>query len=216
LTEEKSLRKLEEAVVNGDVDGAKDAASKVLKANLNPVDVIENNLAHAMKIVGKRFERGEYFLSNLIMSGEAMTAAISILTKDMNEESKEHLKKGPTIFIGTVKGDVHDIGKNIVATLLKANGFNVYDAGTDLDPMEIIKKAEEVKADIIALSALMTVSMPYQAEVINFLKELKLRDKYKVIVGGGPTSQEWAEKIGADGWAPDASAAVVLVKKLLQ
>lgn len=219
MSEEKLMAKLKEAIVNCDEEGAKEVANDILKMGLDPVEVMEKHLTPAMKIVGERFERGEYFITHLMMAAEAMTAATNILTAGMSKKSKERLKRfkeAGTIVIATVKGDIHDIGKNIVSLLLEVNGFTVHDAGKDLGPMEIIKRAQEVKADIIALSALMTVTMPYQAEVINFLKELKLRDQYKVIIGGGPTSQEWAEEIGADGWAPDASTAVALVKRLLQ
>jgi len=216
LREERLIQRLSESIVNCDVKGAEEAANEILKVGLNPIEVIEKHLIPAVRIVGDKFERGEYFLSHLMMAGDAMDAATKILTTGISEESKEaQMKARGTIVIGTVKGDIHDIGKNLVSLLLRINGLKVYDLGRDVATMEFIKKAEEVKADIIALSALMTVTMQYQAEVINFLKELKLRDKYKVIVGGGPTSQEWAEKIGADGWAPNASATVALVKKLL-
>lgn len=212
-----ATEKLEKAIINGDQKGAEEAAKVILETGVNPVEIIEKHLTPTLKIVGDRFEKGEYFLTNLMLSAEAMKAATTILTGSMSEKSKELLRSQRgmgTVVIGTVKGDIHDIGKNVVSMLLEANGITVYDAGKDLNPTDIIKKAEEVKADIIALSALMTVTMTYAGEVINFLKELKLRDKYKVIIGGGPTTQEFADEIGADGWARDASGAVELVRKL--
>ena len=128
----------------------------------------------------------------------------------------KELKKTGTVVIGTVKGDIHDIGKNIVAFLLEVNGFDVYDVGKEVSPMEFIERAEAVDAEIIALSSLMSTTMAYQAETIRYLEELGQREKYKVLVGGGPTSESWAEEIGADGWAKDAHGAVELVKELLQ
>jgi len=214
------LKKLEEAIINCDEEEAKKHANEISKMGIDPLEVIEKYLTPAVKVVGDRFEQGEYFLTHLLMAGEAMKASVEILTSGMSEGEREEMnkrkRKTGRIVIGTVKGDIHDIGKNIVATLLKASGFDVHDLGKDVDSVEFVKKAEEVKADIIALSALLTVTQPYQAEVISCLKETGLRDKYKVILGGGITNKEWAEEIGADGWAPDASEAVVLVKRLLQ
>lgn len=213
------FEKLSEAIVNCDTDVAKEVARKILETNIEPIEAIEKSLAPAIRTVGDRFEKGEYFLTHLMLAAEGVKAATEILTASMSEKSKETLRRererAKRIVLGTVKGDIHDIGKNIVSLLLQVNGFNVYDLGKDVSSRGFVEKAEEVKAHIVGLSALMTVTQPYQAEVVNLLKEMGLREKYRVIVGGGPTSASWAEEIGADGWAPDASEAVTLVKRLL-
>lgn len=220
LNQDDCLRKLREAIINCDENESKKHATALAKTHLNPLEIVEKHLAPAMKIVGDRFEQGQYFLTHLMMAGEIMKEVVGILTENMSEKNKNELdeKRSKTgkIVIGTVKGDIHDIGKNIVATLLSVNGFNVYDVGKDVGPRDLIKKADDVKADVIALSALLTVTRWSQAEVIKLLNEQGMRKRYKVVVGGGPTTEEWAKEIGADGWAPDATGAVDLVKKLLQ
>lgn len=218
MNKEILTEKLREAVINCDEEKAKSVASEILKANIDPIGVIESHLVPALKVVGDRFDDGEYFLTHLMWAGEIMKSVTNILTANISELSEMELKKlkAGTIVIGTVKGDIHDIGKNIVSLLLEVNGFNVHDIGKEVSPMEFIEKAETVNANIIALSSLMSTTMAYQAETIRYLAELGLRERYRVIVGGGPTSESWAEKIGADGWAKDAPGAVELAKKLLQ
>ena len=218
MKKELLTEKLREAVINCDEEKARSVASEILKANIDPIGVIESHLVPALKVVGDRFDNGEYFLTHLMWAGEIMKSVTNILTANMSELSEMKLKKLKvgTIVIGTVKGDIHDIGKNIVSLLLEVNGFDVHDIGKEVSPMEFIEKAEAVNANIIALSSLMSTTMAYQAETIRYLAELGLRERYKVIVGGGPTSESWAEKIGADGWAKDAPGAVELAKKLLQ
>ena len=218
MNKEILTEKLREAVINCDEEKARSVASEILKANIDPIGVIEGHLVPALKVVGDRFDNGEYFLTHLMWAGEIMKSVTNILTANMSELSEMELKKLKvgTIVIGTVKGDIHDIGKNIVSLLLEVNGFDVHDIGKEVSPMEFIEKAEAVNANIIALSSLMSTTMAYQAETIRYLAELGLRERYKVIVGGGPTSESWAEKIGADGWAKDAPGAVELAKKLLQ
>lgn len=220
MSQKDLLKRLSEAIINCDEEEAKKSAAEISKMGMDPLEAIEKHLSPAIKIVGDKFERGEYFLTHLMMAAEAMTAATKALTIGMSEKDRKKLedkqKKTGSIVIGSVKGDIHDIGKNIVATLLNANGFNVYDIGKDVSPMDFAKKADEVKADIIMLSALMTTTEPAQLDVINYLKDMGNRDRYRILVGGGVTNREWAEEIGADGWAPDASGAVTLVKKLLK
>lgn len=218
MNKEILTEKLREAVINCDEEKAKSVASEILKANIDPIGIIESHLVPALKVVGDRFDNGEYFLTHLMWAGEIMKSVTNILTANMSELSEMELKKLKvgTIVIGTVKGDIHDIGKNIVSLLLEVNGFDVHDIGKEVSPMEFIEKAEAVNANIIALSSLMSTTMAYQAETIRYLAELGLRERYKVIVGGGPTSESWAKKIGADGWAKDAPGAVELAKKLLQ
>lgn len=217
LSVEALCERLKEAVINCDAESAKETAEEILKSDINPIDVIERCLAPAMKTVGDRFERMEYYLSDLMLAADAMRTATEILTSRLAKGLREEmtLKRLGTVVIGTVKGDIHDIGKNLVATLLEVNGFEVHDLGKDVLPTKFIDKAEEVKADIVALSALMTNTVPNQAEVIAFMRERGLRDKYKIIVGGAVTSQRWSDEIGADGWAPDAYSAVTLAKRVI-
>lgn len=218
MSEETLSEKLKRFVIEGEEDAAQETALQILKTGVDPLEVIEKYLSPAMKSVGEKFEKGEYFLTNLMTSAAAMKAATNALAAGVKKEDREKLRARQTgkVVIGTVSGDIHDIGKNIVAVLLEANGFDVYDLGKDVDSMKFIDRANEVQADIIAPSALMTTTKPAQKEVIEFLNEMKSRNKYMVIVGGSPTTKEWAEEIGADGWAETAEEAVRLAEKLMQ
>jgi len=218
LSFEELNERLKRFVISGQEDAAEKTASEILNAGLDPLEVIEESLSSAMKTVGRKFEEGEYFLPDLMSAAVAMQAATRVLTAGIKEESKEKLKakKIARLVVGTVSGDIHDIGKNILALLLEANGFDTYDLGKDVDSMKFIEKAAEVQADVIALSALMTTTKPAQKEVIEFLDEMGLGDKYIVMVGGAPTSKEWAEEIGADGWAETAEQGVKLAQTLVR
>ena len=218
MSSETPSEKLKRFVIEGEEDAAQETALQILKTDVDPLEVIEKYLSPAMKIVGEKFEKGEYFLTNLMTSAAAMKAATNVLTAGVKKEDREKLRARRTgkVAIGTVSGDIHDIGKNIVAVLLEANGFDVYDLGKDVDSMKFIDRATEVQADIIAVSALMTTTKPAQKEVIEFLNEMKSRNKYIVIVGGSPTTEKWAQEIGADGWAETAEQAVRLAEKLLR
>jgi len=218
LSSETLNERLKKFVISGQEDAAQKTASEILNAGMDPLEVIEKSLSSAMKLVGEKFEKGEYFLPDLMSAAAAMQAATRVLTAEMKVESKEKLKakKIGRVVVGTVSGDIHDIGKNILALLLEANGFDTYDLGKDVDSMKFIEKAAEVQADIIALSALMTTTKPAQKEVMEFLNEMGLREKYIVMVGGAPTSKEWAEEIGADGWAETAEQGVKLAQTLIR
>jgi len=209
---------LKQFVISGKEEDAKKTAIEILKAGADPLEVVEKTLSSAMKLVGEKFERGEYFVPELLCAAAATEVAVRVLTGEMKEESKEKLKarKIGKVIIGTVSGDIHDIGKNILALLLEANGFNIYDLGRDVDSMKFIEKGTEVQADIIALSALMTTTRPAQKEVIEFLNEMGLRSEYIVMVGGAPTSKEWADQIGADGWAETAEQGDRLAQTLIR
>jgi trimethylamine corrinoid protein len=208
------LENLVAAVVERDRDKAQQNARAVLDSQIDPLMAVEEGLSKGMAIVGERFENGEVFLPELMMASDAFSAAVEILKPEIRAQKKEMARTG-TVLIGTVRGDFHNIGKNIVATVLETQGFDVVDIGIDNSSLKFIEEAEKVNADIIALSSLMTTTLPGQKEVIDTLKEVKLRDKYFVIVGGGPATQEWADRIGADGYGKNGLQAVEIVKKLM-
>jgi len=212
------IEKLKKSIIDCNEEEAKRIANEILAAGIDPVKAVNEGISPAAKVVGEKFEKGEYFLTHLMLAGEAMKAASEILMSKLSEEEKERVsaEKGGSVVLATVSGDIHDIGKNILGLLLSVNGFKVYDLGKDVDAMTIVQKAIETKADIIALSALMTTTMPAQKEVIDLLKAMGVRDKFIVLVGGGSTTKEWAEEIGADGWAETAEEAVSLAKRLME
>jgi len=215
MSVEKLIEDLRNAVINYDAEGAENLAKKALSMNIDPLKVIEEGLTVGIREVGEKFANGEIFLPELIMAAEAMKKALDVLLPELKKTGKERKVLGKVV-IGTVAGDIHSIGKNIVASMLIANGFEVYDIGEDVPAEKFVEKVKELKPNIVGLSALMTTTLPEQKKVIEALKREGLRDKVKVIIGGAPTSMEWAEEIGADGWAPDASEAVKVAKKLLR
>ena len=202
------------SIIDGDQVKAQENAREALNINIDPLEVVESGFSRGMAIVGESFERGESYLPELLMAAATFNAAMEILEPEIEAKNKKIAKAG-TVLLGTVKGDVHDLGKNIVAMVLETNGFSVVDIGVDVPSLNFIEEAKNVKADVIALSSLMTTTMPAQREIIEILKEKNLRDEYFVIVGGGPVSEEWAERIGADGFGKTAVDAVELIKKLL-
>ncbi len=212
--EKKILSGLREAITSFDVEATKKAAEEAVKAGIDPTEAVEKALAPGLREVGEKFHRYEVFLPHLVLAGDAMAEAMKVFEPIMTKEQADKLRKG-TVVLGTVEGDLHDIGKNVVAMVLKSNGFEVHDIGKDIKTSEFIEKAQNVNADIIGASSLMTTTMPYQRELVEELERLGLRGKFKVVVGGGPVTQEWAKEIGADGWGKDASEAAEVIKKLL-
>lgn len=208
------LANLASAIIEGDTDKAQKNAREALQSKIDPLKAVEEGLSKGMAVVGESFEKGEAFLPELLMAADTFSAAMEILKPEIEAQKKQLAKMGK-ILIGTVKSDVHNIGKNIVATVFETRGFDVVDIGIDNPSLKFIEEAEKVKADVIALSSLMTTTMPGQKEVIDILREMKVRDKYFVIVGGGPVTQEWADRIGADGYGKSAVQAADIVKKLL-
>jgi len=196
----KLIGKLKKAVVNCDAEEAERVAKEALKAGLDPLEAIEKGLARA-------------FLPELMLAAVTMKAALSVLEPALAKRKKS--KNKGTVLLGTVEGDIHDIGKNIVGAMLRANGFEVHDIGVDVPPEKFVEKVKEVKPDIVGISALLTTTMPKMVEVIEALKKAGLRDKVKVLVGGAPVRKEWAQQIGADAYATDAVEAVRVSKKLL-
>jgi trimethylamine corrinoid protein len=208
------LENLATAVVDGDEDEAREYAQAAVDSQLDPLEAVEQGLSKGMATVGEEFERGDAFLPELLMAAEAFNAAMEILNPEIEAQQKQVTKRG-RVLMSTVKGDVHNIGKNIVATVLGINGFEVVDIGIDNSSLEIIEAAGRAKADIIALSSLMTTTMPAQREVLDVLKEMNLRDNYFVMVGGGPVTEEWANEIGADGYGKSAIQAVEVASSLM-
>jgi len=214
MDKQEILKRLTNAIIDGDEEQAVTSAKDAVNLKMDPMEAMDNGLSKGMDIVGERFGKGEAFLPELLMAAQAFNAAMEILNPEIEAQKKEISKLG-TVLIGTVKGDVHSIGKNIVATVLETSGYEVVDIGVDNPTLGIIQQAEKAKVDVIALSSLMTTTMPSQREVIETLKEMNLREKYKVIVGGGPVSQAWANEIGADGYGKTAIDAVEILKGLI-
>ncbi len=209
---EELIQELSDAIISCKKDVVLAAVEKA-KEVMEPAEIIDKGLAAGMNEVGVLFERGKLFLPHVMMAADAMSAGVAVLEADMPEGSES--KKLGVIVNGTVEGDVHDIGKSIVSTMLQSAGFEVHDIGRDVPLRDFIEKAKEVKANMIGLSALMTTTLPGQKEVIALLKEEGMRENVKVMVGGAPATQAWAEKIGADCYAENASEAVAKAKELL-
>ena len=206
--------KARQVVITGDRAEAVRLAQQAVKSGIEPFKAVDA-FTEGIKIVGDTFANGNCFLPELICSGEAMKAAMEVLDCEIQKRGKARNFIG-TVVIGTVKDDIHDIGKTIVTSLLDANGFHVYDLGIDVSSETFINKIEEVHPNIVALSALITTTMPYQEKVIKAVIDAGLRDEVKIIIGGAPTSEIWAEKIGADGYGKHAIDALEVSKKLMQ
>jgi dimethylamine corrinoid protein len=211
-SKEELLKKLSDAVVNMEEEETVILSNQAIVEKYDAYEVIDKGLTDGMERAGKLFEEEEYFIPELLMCSDAMYAGMDVLKPHLkkNEEGKKH-----KVVIGVVQGDTHDIGKNLVKIMLETSGFEVVDLGRDIPPLQFVEKAKEINAKIIALSTLMTTTMDGMAEVINILNQQEIRDKFKVMVGGGPISQGFAEKIGADGYSVNAAEAVRLARKLV-
>lgn len=211
MGQEEILGLLKKSVIEMDVDGAKEAAKDALAQKIDPLTCIEKGLSAGMKVISEMFDSGELYVPQIIISAEAFSEAVQILAP--------HIKGGfsakAKLIVHTVEGDIHDIGKAILTILLRANGFEVIDLGRDVPVGKVIDAAIENNVDFITGSALMTTTMPAQREIIQELKERGIRDKFKCLFGGAPTSKEWVESIGGDGWADNAAEAVNVVTKLI-
>lgn len=203
------------AVVEGEEEQAVEFTRQALAAGLEPLAIIDQGLIPGMNIVGEKYASGEFFLPNLIISANGMQAAMNLLEPELRARQQERKSAGKVV-IGTVHGDIHEIGKSLVATMLSANGFQVFDLGVDVPVGTFIEKIRETDANLLGLSALLTTTMVVQREIIAALKQAGLRAQVKVMVGGAPVTRRWAEEIGADGYAEDAIGAVTLAKQLAQ
>ncbi len=203
------INEISEFLQKGRAKNVKVLVEEALAQGIDPKEILNDGLLAGMMVIGGKFKRNEVFVPEVLVAARAMTAGISILEPKLVEIGNEPIGK---VVIGTVKGDLHDIGKNLVAMMLKGAGFEVVDAGTDVDADTFINKAEEIGADAICMSALLTTTMPYMKTVIDTLKDRGLRDKYIVMIGGAPVNDTFAEQIGADFYTADATSAAEAAK----
>jgi len=207
-------QKMAQSIIDGDSDAAVALAQQAVASGLDPLGAITQGFVMGVNQVGEAFAKGDAFLPELVMAGEAMKAAVSTLEPEMQKRGLQRTMLGKVV-LATVEGDIHEIGKSLVGTMLSASGFQVYDMGVDVPTAKIIAKAKEVDADIVGLSALLTTTMVKQKEVIEELDKQGLRKKIKVMVGGAPVTRDWVQKIEADGFSEDAIGAVGIAKQLV-
>jgi len=208
------FNKMAQSVLDGDSDVAVTLAQQAIEANIDPLDAITKGYVVGVNQVGESFAKGDAFLPELVMAGEAMKAAVNALEPEMKKRGSKRIMLGKVV-LATVEGDIHEIGKSLVGTMLSASGFEVFDLGVDVPAEKIIAKVKEVDADLVGLSALLTTTMVKQKDVIDELDKLGLRKKVKVMVGGAPVTRDWVQKIESDGYSEDAIGAVSLAKKLV-
>jgi len=203
-----------QSIIDGEPEMAAQLAQQAIEQGIDPLDAINKGYVSGLDYVGEKFAQCEMFLPDLVLAGEAMKAAVSVLEPEMKRRGTERQMLGKVV-LGTVEGDIHDIGKTLVATMLSAGGFEVHDLGVDVPISTFVEKAREVNADIVGVSALLTTTMVKQRNVIEALAEAGLRPRVKVMVGGAPVTSSWVEQIGADGYSEDAFGAVAVAKKLM-
>jgi corrinoid protein of di/trimethylamine methyltransferase len=208
------LEEIISATVDGDEEKTVALARQAMADGMEPFEVIQNGYARGMEIVGEKFAILEYFLPEVMLSADAMTAAIEALKPYFKDRGKQDVRG--TIVIATIQGDMHDLGKNIVKIMLEADGFVVHDLGANVPVRDLIDKAEAVQADIIAASAILTTTMAHMPDISCILDELGIRDRYMIMLGGAPVIPQWAREAGADGYGEDASEAVAVARQLMQ
>lgn len=213
MSDQEYFDEIAQAVIDGEPERAAELAQGALAGGLDALECINKGLTVGMDRVGELFASGEYFLPDLIIGGDAMKAALAILEPALMSDQKRETRG--RVVLGTVEGDLHEIGKTLVGTMLTANGFEVTDIGTDQPASEFVAAAQEVGAGMVGASALLTTTMLQQKKVVEALREAGMRDEIKVLVGGAPVTQSWADEIGADGYAEDAISAVALAKRLV-
>ena len=206
---------ISEAIQSFEEEKVLNVVKKALSLGVDPSEIIEKGIAKGLRVVGDKYERGELFLMHLVAAAEpAQKAVKELLEPEIKKKAGERKSLGKVV-IGTVQGDIHDIGKNIVASMLFAAGFDVIDLGKDVPAEEFAKKAKELNANIVGASALLSTTLPVQKEIVEALKAMGIRDKVKVIFGGAPCTPEWVEEIGGDGYAENAIEAIKVAKRLI-
>jgi corrinoid protein of di/trimethylamine methyltransferase len=213
MADKRFLEAMSQAIIDGSVDEARKLAHEALDEDVDPMEAIEQGFTPGMQIVGDGFAKGELFIPDLVMSGEAMKAAIEVLEPALQQQDQQRRVLGKVV-VGTVAGDIHEIGKTLVATMLSANGFEVHDLGVDVPPSSFVKAVRETGSNLVGLSALLTTTLINQEVTIQALEEAGLREQVKVVVGGVPANDDWAEEIGADAYADNATDAVEVFKQL--
>jgi trimethylamine corrinoid protein len=208
------FQKMAQCIIDGDSDASVALAKEAIVKGIDPLDAITKGFVIGVNQVGEAFSCGDAFLPELVMAGEAMKAAVLTLEPEMEKRGSERQMLGKVV-LATVEGDIHEIGKSLVGTMLSASGFQVYDLGVDVETAKIIAKTKEVNANIVAMSALLTTTMVKQREVIEALEKAGIRSRVKVMVGGAPVTRDWVQKIGADGYSEDAIGAVNVAKTLM-
>ena len=208
------FQKMSQCILDGDSEAAVALAKQAIESGIDPLDAISKGFVVGVNQVGESFACGQAFLPELVMAGEAMKAAVATLEPEMQKRGTARTILGKVV-LATVEGDIHEIGKTLVGTMLSASGFQVYDLGVDASAAKIIAKVQEVDANLVGLSALLTTTMVKQKEVIDELDKLGLRSKVKVMVGGAPVTRDWVQRIEADGYSEDAIGAVAVAKQLV-
>jgi corrinoid protein of di/trimethylamine methyltransferase len=214
MQNEELFKEMAQSITDGDDIKAAELAQKSIDLGIDPLEAINNGFVNGVNFVGDQFSCGNMFLPELVMAGEAMKAAVAVLEPELAKRGSERKMLGKVVLC-TVEGDIHEIGKTLVGTMLSATGFQVYDMGVDVPVMKVVEKAREVGADIVAMSALLTTTMVHQRDVIEALEDVGMRSKVKVMVGGAPVTQDWVKQIGADGYSEDAIGAARVAKQLL-
>jgi corrinoid protein of di/trimethylamine methyltransferase len=210
---EEIYAKLAQSLIDGDPDACVELTKQAMASGVEPMAIIRQGLMPGMNVVGEKFGSGEYFLPDLIIAADGMQQAMALLEPELKARQQSVEAPG-IVVIGTVKGDIHEIGKSLVGTMLSANGFKVHDLGVDVPTEKFVAAVSEHAATLVGLSALLTTTMTVQKQVIEALQQAGVRGQVKVMVGGAPVTRSWAEEIGADGYAEDAMGAVTLAKQL--
>jgi trimethylamine corrinoid protein len=208
------FQEMAQSIIDGDSDVSAGLARRAVDQGIDPLEAISEGFVRGVNKVGEDFAKGDAFLPELVMAGEAMKAAVAVLEPELARRGTERKVLGKVILC-TVEGDIHEIGKTLVGTMLSSAGFKVFDLGVDVPVMKVVEKAREVNADIVAMSALLTTTMVHQKDVIEALEDIGIRSKVKVMVGGAPVTNEWVKQIGADGYSEDAIGAIKVAKQLL-
>lgn len=206
------IQEIYNSIIEGDQTTTKAKVQEAIDAKLPPASILNDGMIAAMAEVGRQFEEGEFFVPEMLIAARAMQTGLALLKPHLQQSD---VKSAGKVVIGTVKGDLHDIGKNLVSMMLEGAGFEIVDLGTDVAPDKFVEAAKSSGASIIAMSALLTTTMPNMLATIDAIKEAGLRDKVKVMIGGAPVTEAYAKQIGADGYGPDASRAVAVAKTLV-